>query len=182
MFKYVRHIILYLIIIQVVISCNNSPKNHKFESILILEDTLHPVFIPKNDSLIFYESLHEFFKDSCIVYGKIGIQYLVLGEPHTEYSKPAMRRNEFVRNKIFKIEFSPYRSDKKFKTIILDKKGDYRYHIKLKKQKSYQIKFYEKKVGEEEFKQVKNSFMHLDFKTFDRDVGKFDVKFPVWTT
>jgi len=182
MFKYARQILLYLIIIQMLISCLNRPKHQKIESILNLSDTLHPVLIPKNDSLIFYESLHEFFKDSCIVYGKIGIQYHFFGAPHNEYSKPAMKRNEFVRNKIFKIEFSPYRSDKVFKTIILDKKGDYRYHIKLKKQKSYQIKFYEKKVGEEKFKQIKNSFMHLDFKTFDRDVGKFDVRFPVWTT
>ena len=182
MYKYARQIMLYFIIAQTVISCHNILKHHKIESILNLTDTLHPVFIPKNDSLIFYESLQEFFKDSCIVYGKIGIQYHLFGEPHTQYSKPAMTRNEFVRNKIFKIEFYPYLSDKKFKTIILDKKGDYRYHIKLKKQKSYQIKFYEKKVGEEKFKQIKNSFMHLDFKTFDRDVGKFDVKFPVWTT
>ena len=51
------------------ISCLNRPKHQKFESILNLEDTLHPVFIKKIDSLIFYESLHDFFKDSCIVYG-----------------------------------------------------------------------------------------------------------------
>jgi len=181
MFKYARQIILYLIIIPMLISCLNRPKHQKFESILNLEDTLHSVFIPKKDSLIFYESLHDFFKDSCIVYGKIGIQYHFFGAPHNEYSKPAMRRNEFVRNKIFKIEFYPYLSNIKFKTIILDKKDDYRYHIKLKKQKSYQIKFYEKKVGQEKFKEIKNDLMHLDFKTFDRDVGKFDVKYTIWS-
>ncbi len=178
-----------LVLVLSVLSCNQSSKNMTSGTNRNNQDISNKSAKTQNTKSYIRDSVkvklqnqNNFFKDSCIIYGKIGIEYYYYGRPHFKNDPKPPTRQDFIRDKTFKIEFYPYLKNQLLKTIVTGKAEKYRYSIKLKKHKSYQIKLYYKKRGENIWIPVKDRFMKTGFKTSKRDKALFNINKVFWTS
>jgi len=152
----------------------------KIDSLHRIADSLHnslSTLVQQNDSLSKQLEYYRFFKDSCIVKGRIGLDYRILGAPYRGEKYPT-ERQVMSEHEYFKLVILDYKTKKTLQSLIIkpDKSGNFTYTLKLKKNQPYRDILYAKRKNNNK---LRNENLHLrkeSFRTECKDTMFYNFK------
>jgi len=185
-----KHYFYFLFFINFLLfSCQNNTarqenvihrQTKKIDSLHRIADSLHKslsTLVLINDSLSKQLEYYRFFKDSCIVKGRIGLDYRILGAPYRGEKYPT-ERQVMAEHEYFKLVILDYKTKKPLQSLIIkpDNSGNFTYTLKLKKNQPYRDILYAKRKNN---KKLRNENLHLrkeSFRTECKDTMVYNFK------
>jgi len=133
-----------------------NPLETKFDSLNLENKVLNRQIFhlgQENDSLQRLLQMCRFYQDSCIVKGKIKVEYHLLGAPNRGEKYPT-EKEVLQKNEYIKLVILNYKTKKPLKSIIVkpDKNGNFNYTMKLKKNTPYRNMLFAKRKNQQKLK------------------------------